>query len=163
MNQYFDHDPNASILEDIDYKEPEIAGRGFRLLAYLIDAIFVGVIAFIIINAMAFLGINNTILNYIYDDRVYSSENELIIDLIYLTIFITYGFILEGSPFQTTIGKRILNMKVCTTECESINFKIALKRNVAKFIPFAVLVILFNSRNQGLHDRMADTLVVKRS
>ena len=159
MDNYFDNNPNTSFLEDFENKEPEIAGRGLRLLAYLIDAVIFLVIIGILGAALAVIDPENPI--FTADDS--SLSYKLLDRLISTVIYVFFSAFLEGSSLQASLGKRILNLKVCDTEYRTINFKTALKRNAAKMIPFAVIAILFNDKNQGFHDQLADTLVVKRN
>jgi uncharacterized RDD family membrane protein YckC len=72
---------------------------------------------------------------------------------------------LESSKWQATVGKRVLNMKVTDLEGHRISFARATGRYFAKIISSLIFLIGYfmigwTRRKQGLHDKLADTLVV---
>lgn len=83
-----------------------------------------------------------------------------------LLVVMLYYAAMESSKFQGTIGKLVLGIKVTDVNGERITFSKALLRNLSKIISGAILMIgylmiLFDSKKQGLHDKIADTYVVK--
>jgi uncharacterized RDD family membrane protein YckC len=77
-----------------------------------------------------------------------------------------YHIIMEGSPKQGTYGKQILKIRVCDMQGEPITMSHAAGRNFAKVLSVLTLGVgylycFFNKQQQCLHDRVADTLVVK--
>lgn len=79
---------------------------------------------------------------------------------------IIYHIIMESSPKQATIGKRILNIKVCDTNGKRLSLLHSAGRNLAKALSvmtffIGYLLSFFNQKQQCLHDMVADTLVVK--
>jgi uncharacterized RDD family membrane protein YckC len=83
-----------------------------------------------------------------------------------LFVVMLYYATMESSKFQGTIGKLVMGIKVTDVNGERINFSKALLRNLSKIISGIVLMIgylmiLFDSKKQGLHDKIADTYVVK--
>jgi uncharacterized RDD family membrane protein YckC len=77
-----------------------------------------------------------------------------------------YHIVMEGSPKQGTYGKQILKIRVCDMQGEPITKSHAAGRNFAKVLSVLTLGIgylycFFNKQQQCLHDRVADTLVVK--
>src|SRR5215217_6616160 len=77
-----------------------------------------------------------------------------------------YHIIMECSLKQGTYGKQILQIRVCDTEGNRIGFGQAAGRNVAKVLSLLTvfigyLYIFFNKKQQGLHDVIAGTLVIK--
>lgn len=76
-----------------------------------------------------------------------------------------YYAILESSKMQATVGKRICGIRVTDLEGQPIGFVRASVRHWAKVLShFALfmgwIMAAFTSRNQGLHDLIARTLVV---
>jgi len=76
-----------------------------------------------------------------------------------------YFAICESSPWQATIGKLALGIRVTDLRGARISFPRALGRYAAKIVSFAVvfigvLMVAFTRRKQGLHDLMANTLVL---
>lgn len=83
-----------------------------------------------------------------------------------LLVVMLYYAAMESSKFQGTIGKLALGIKVTDVNGERITFSKALLRNLSKIISGVILMIgylmiLFDSKKQGLHDKIADTYVVK--
>jgi len=65
-----------------------------------------------------------------------------------------------------TLGKRALGMRVTTLDGDRISFARATGRHFAKYLSTIILLIgylmmVWDSRKQTLHDKMAETLVVK--
>ena len=97
---------------------------------------------------------------------------------LYLVIWIGYGAVLESSPWQATIGKRVTGLKVYSSEGGRIAFSRALGRNLVKDGPFFLMTplpggqllcvlwlgvhLLVMHRSpvyQAIHDRFAHTWV----
>lgn len=71
----------------------------------------------------------------------------------------------ESSPWQATIGKLALGIRVTDLQGRRIGFAHALGRYGAKLVSFlvlfiGVLMVAWTPRKQGLHDLMAGTLVL---
>lgn len=82
------------------------------------------------------------------------------------TITILYYAAMESSRYQATIGKIVLGVKVVDHNNQRLEFPRALLRNVSKILSgfilgIGYLMIIFDDRKQGLHDKIADTFVVK--
>ena len=78
-----------------------------------------------------------------------------------------YAASLEASPWQATIGKRWMGIKVTDAEGERISFMRATGRHLAKFLSalpcfLGFAVALFSSRGLTLHDRLAGTRVIRK-
>lgn len=79
---------------------------------------------------------------------------------------LVYHIVMESSPKQGTYGKQILKIKVCDMQGERISTSHAAGRNFAKVLSVLTLGIgylycFFNKQQQCLHDKVAETLVVK--
>ena len=77
-----------------------------------------------------------------------------------------YGAGLECSPSQATVGKRFMGLKVTDLHGERIGFLRASARYAAKYLSalpcfLGFIMALFSSRGLALHDRLADTRVVR--
>ena len=80
-------------------------------------------------------------------------------------IWVCYFALLESSPWQATLGKKALGIKVVDKNGNKITFLRALGRNAGKIVSSAILEIgfimaAFTQQKQALHDIMADCLVV---
>jgi uncharacterized RDD family membrane protein YckC len=83
------------------------------------------------------------------------------------TIFLLYFSAMESSQYQGTLGKIVMGIKVVDHNNQRLDFSRALLRNLSKVLSAFLLgigyiMIIFDSRKQGLHDKIADTYVVKQ-
>jgi len=76
-----------------------------------------------------------------------------------LVLAILYDGALTASNGQT-LGKRALKIKVVAETGENVTTGQAWGRALAKLIPFAQFVALFNNERKGIHDMVAHTRVV---
>jgi uncharacterized RDD family membrane protein YckC len=77
-----------------------------------------------------------------------------------------YYAIMESGADQATIGKKAVCLKVTNLNGERISFGQATGRYFGKILSGLILLIgylmmLWDDKNQTLHDKMANTLVVK--
>jgi uncharacterized RDD family membrane protein YckC len=82
-------------------------------------------------------------------------------------IIIAYFSLMESSKYRATIGKIALGIIVVDRHNEQLSFAKALLRNLSKIISAAIIgigyiMILFDERKQGLHDKIAETFVLKQ-
>lgn len=76
-----------------------------------------------------------------------------------------YFALMESGPGMATLGKRALNIKVTDMEGNRISFGRATGRYFAKILSMIILfigylMVLWDSKRQALHDKLANTLVV---
>jgi uncharacterized RDD family membrane protein YckC len=88
-------------------------------------------------------------------------------NLVVEALIVLYYSYMESSKYQATIGKLALGMKVTDVRQQPIDFSKALLRNLSKYLSQLILcigylMIIFDDRKQGLHDKIADTLVVNQ-
>lgn len=148
--------------------QPFIGYAGFwrRVGAYLIDAFLVQIVTFIAAFAAGMLiGIVGAATGNL--DMVQKVAGPLGF-LMGLIISIAYYAGLESSSWQATLGKIALDIEVTDLEGRRISFGRAVGRLFGKIpsgliLGIGFLMVAFTERKQGLHDMMADTLVVKTS
>jgi uncharacterized RDD family membrane protein YckC len=126
-------------------REMTYGGFWIRVLAYIIDGILVGIVV--------------GILTLTTDDAARNTVSTIVSWL--------YFAFMESSARQATFGKSLLNMQVTDEQGQRISFLRATGRHFAKFLSAIILLIgfimvAFDSRKQGLHDKLASTLVVQR-
>lgn len=139
----------------IDTPEQEIrvfryAGFWIRVGAYLIDAVILWVANFII----GLIGIGSIA----FDEYNYA------FNIISLTMGVLYFGFMESSERQGTLGKMAVGIKVGDEQGNRITFANALGRYFAKFISaillgIGFLMVAWDERKQGIHDKLADTYV----
>lgn len=86
----------------------------------------------------------------------------LFLSLLYWIFFASF----HASPLRATPGKLALGIKVVDLNGERIRFGRALARGLAEYLSALLLMIgyimaAFTDRKQGLHDFVADTLVIR--
>lgn len=77
-----------------------------------------------------------------------------------------YFALLESGRGQATLGKKVLGLKVVNLEGQQISFGQATGRHFGKILSAIILFIgylmmLWDDKKQTLHDKMANTLVIK--
>lgn len=85
--------------------------------------------------------------------------------LIWYAVVLLYFAILESTPLQATIGKLALGIRVTDGRGARLSFLHALGRSAARYLSYIIFCIGFlfaawTSRKQGLHDLIANTLVL---
>ena len=147
------------------------AGFWLRFVAFIIDAIVLGFIGFLItIPFAASLGLGG-----IMHGRPPMSPGEWVpvagmfgrFLLIRFVINWLYYALFESSAWQATLGKKALGLEVTDLQGRRINFGRASGRFFAKILSTIILfigffMIGFTSRKQGLHDILAGTLVMRK-
>ncbi|MDI1284699.1 MAG: RDD family protein [Reyranella sp.] len=132
-------------------------GFWIRLVAYIIDSVllsFVGaVIGGVFGGAMAIGGGNG--------DSISMGGG-----ILGLVIAWLYFALMESSERGATVGKMALGLRVVTDKGERLSFMNATGRYFAKILSALILcigfiMIAFTDRKRGLHDMIANTLVIK--
>jgi uncharacterized RDD family membrane protein YckC len=154
------------------------AGFWLRFVAYIIDYIIIWVAqSFIFVPILGILGLSFAsgmeaggadvdsaaavgMLAGIFAAMAATALLSAIIALLYWTL-------MESSKFQGTVGKIALGIKVTDMEGNKLDFVKALVRNLCKIISGLILFLGyimagFTDKKQGLHDMIANTLVVKK-
>jgi len=85
-----------------------------------------------------------------------------------ILVGLLYFAVMEAGTSQATFGKRALGLKVTNIAGERISFLNAVGRNAGKWVSDIIIFIgyfmmLWDDKNQTLHDKMAGTLVVKNN
>lgn len=89
---------------------------------------------------------------------------------VYYVIAIVGGWLYfalqESGSAQATLGKKALGIKVVDENGGQLSFGAASGRHFAKFLSGLILyigylMVLWDSRKQGLHDKIAGTLVIE--
>lgn len=148
------------------------AGFWIRFVAYIIDAIILSIVNFVIVMPfLAALGFSAFNINSMNEDQVaemmaYLTGAGLVIQGAQLVVGLLYFALMESSAKQGTIGKIALGLKVTDTAGARINFGQAALRYLGKIVSVMTLLIgfiiaAFHAKKQALHDMIAGTYVVK--
>lgn len=136
----------------------EYAGFWKRFAASIIDGILLWIASFIV----------GFIIASVFYDVDYEDYESAVIAILYLAAIILYWLYyatMESSSKQATLGKMALGIVVTDNKGSRISFGRATGRYFAKIISTLILLIgyimiAFTERKQGLHDMIAETLVV---
>ncbi|MBI2590329.1 MAG: RDD family protein [Candidatus Blackburnbacteria bacterium] len=131
-------------------------GFGRRFVAWILDAIILGVVGWIVgLLLGGVLGFQNTATTLVS-----------IGNLISLVIWIGYAVFYQASVGQT-LGKKVMGIKVVDAQGKTPNMlTFFLREIVGKMVSGIILgigylMVLWDSRKQALHDKIASTYVVK--
>jgi uncharacterized RDD family membrane protein YckC len=129
-------------------KRLQYAGFWIRVVAYFLDSIL--------------LGIGNVIVIFVFDD-----PESIAPSFISIAIGLLYFGLMESSENQASLGKMAVGIRVGNERGERITLANALGRYLGKILSALVLCIGFmmvgwDDRKQGLHDKLADTVVYYR-
>jgi uncharacterized RDD family membrane protein YckC len=77
-----------------------------------------------------------------------------------------YFALMESSAWQATFGKRVLGLRVTDEHGKRLTLARAVGRHCSRLfcyvtLYFGYLMIMLTARGQGLHDKVARTLVVR--
>jgi uncharacterized RDD family membrane protein YckC len=147
-----------------DFQTPSYAGFWLRFAAYLIDAILLG----LVLVPMGFiLGVL-----LIATDNVNNEDLALLVNMlsnvISLVVDWLYSSLLESSPWQATVGKKLVGIRVTDMNGNRIGFGQATGRHFGKILSSLICLIgfimaAFTEKQQALHDMLAGTLVLSGS
>ncbi|MDH3708556.1 MAG: RDD family protein [Cyclobacteriaceae bacterium] len=151
----------------------EYAGFLMRLLAYFIDAIILSfALGIFWVILMAVLGVGTDAFADFDDPENFAAEmmaGSLIFAASIGSVVVVwlYYALMESGKNQATLGKMVLNLKVTDMNGGPISFGRATGRYFGKIISGAILyigyiMIAFTDKQQGLHDMIANCLVVKK-
>jgi len=123
------------------------AGFWIRTIAYLMDAIGVGIVSSVISSMLS-------------RDPTASSSLNLLLGLAY------FAYFWSAQGGGQTLGMRVFNLKVIRTDGSALTLTQALIRYVGLFVSFVCLAIgviwvAFDADKQGWHDKIAGTYVVR--
>jgi len=131
----------------------EYAGFWIRVVAYILDIIVLSIV----------IGI----LAVTFGAAAIMTENFGLLIVIYLMFFVlVYGYftVMESSAKQATLGKMAVGIKVGDERGNRITTMNALGRALGKILSGLILyigyiMVGFDSKKQGLHDKLANTVV----
>jgi len=129
---------------NLEQRSLRYAGFWIRVVAWILDGVLLAVAGYIV--------------------EIFFGSMDGIYSLLPLALNVAYFALMESSTNQATLGKMAVGIKVGNPQGDPISFVNATGRFFAKFISAMILLIGFlmvawDDRNQGLHDKMADTVV----
>jgi len=166
--------PKSDMASEQDGPRTEFAGYAAfwrRFGAWLIDGVVMGLIAVLVtvVSGFAIAFLSGFVIGLKWgkiDAEELGWISALAGVVIGIAASIFYPVVMESSALQATVGKMALGVKVTDLHGRRISFGRALGRFAGKIVSFLILSIgfimaAFTEKQQGLHDMMAATLVMK--
>lgn len=160
--------PQAEVRDSVAATESELAGRGERFAAAMLD----GIIVLVAIGGPLLIGADLATLGKESFYEGISAVGGSLAGLASLALLIATVYLVKTNG--QTIGKKVVGIKVVRTDFSPASLgRIFWLRNIVNGIPGAIpvvgnvyglidhLLIFFGERRQCVHDKIADTLVVK--
>lgn len=148
---------------------PSVQYGGFwrRFLATLIDGVVLWITYSLV--SILFLPTSFFVVNSHMSETQAVEVGMAFLKIALIEAVIGWGYYagMESSSSQATLGKMALGMRVTDLECQRISFMRATGRYFGKTLSTLILyigfiMVGFTDKKQGLHDKLADTLVVKK-
>lgn len=131
-------------------------GFWIRVVAYIIDVILVGLVLSVVMGIFGLRQVNTEDL----------SDIDPTVNLLTILVFWLYFALLESSERGATVGKMAMGLRVVTGEGKRLTFLNATGRFFARILSGAIfcigyIMVAFTDRKRGLHDMIANTVVIK--
>jgi len=159
---------------EIKTAEVRYAGFWIRFVAYLIDGIAISIVT----STVFFIFYFHSFREIMAQQQEMISNQEIPDPFIIISMFapiIFFSFIihwlyyslLESSKNQATLGKMALDLMVTDINGNRISFARATGRYFGKILSGMIMCIgyimaAFTDKKQALHDKLADTLVIRK-
>lgn len=148
----------------------DYAGFWLRLAAHIIDHFIISfVLGAIVSFTMLIMGISAGIFEDLDNPatQMIFLSFSLVIGSAAMIVTWLYYAMMESSSYQGTLGKMALSIKVTNMEGQKITFAQATGRFFGKILSTFILyigyfMIGFTEKKQGLHDILAQCLVLKK-
>ena len=145
----------------------QLADGGKRFIAFLIDAIILGVVSTIlfgILGAVGFMGASTAETSDSAGIMAAMAGAGLLVQLVSIAIQVGYFTYFESSERQGTIGKSAMGLIVADENGNRLDTQKALIRNIMRLISGMICLIgylmaFFTEKKQTLHDIVAKTNV----
>ncbi|WP_050753998.1 RDD family protein [Pseudobacteroides cellulosolvens] len=126
----------------------------------------------LILFFLIFTDIKDAFIKYLDNPRDFQARQDFLFNYrnkirdISTLIFIVYSIIFEASPFQGTLGKVLLKIKVSNIDGSRITIGKSVIRNIFKLVSgfiicIGLIMVAITKNKQGLHDIVAKTVVLK--
>ncbi len=144
------------------------AGFFIRMLAIIIDILIINALFLLISFSLDYLLTKTLPLYGITDEELITNIVGGVIYFSYLVFFPTY-FIFFTYKYGKTPGKKIMGIEIISTCGDKITLAQTIKREFLGKILSGMLLgagffmVIFSKNKQGLHDKIAKTLVVYKN
>lgn len=152
---------------------PELASCWRRLLAFAVDLLVLLpgclIMAWCWINVFQIRLPAGRLPLFDYLTQLHLQHDPLVLGGLLVLIFLVGGYFLVGHLLGgTSVGMRLLGIAVVPASGEDLGMGTATARVLSTLLSAAYFLlgflwIAFDDRRQGLHDKIADTLVIRRN
>lgn len=139
-----------------------IAGIGWRILALFIDFILLGIVVELVAVKFGWLKLPAD-LEHI---TMPSADEAMIIQGMFLGLYLIYNTLLELTPWKGGVGKKICGLRVVDANGQNLSFFKSAGRNlgvilsiILSYIPF--LSVFINEHKQAWYDKLTDAYMIK--
>lgn len=147
----------------ISYDKDRVVYAGFfvRLAAFLLDSILVTVVLFIFKFIVWIMKLSMG--DMIFFKPILFQYNAF--DILFYILTTGY-FVLTTYFCGATMGKSLMKLKVVDADGQKLNFmSVLIRETVGRYLSTVIICVGyfmagFDNRKQGLHDKIADTLVI---
>lgn len=142
----------------------EYASALSRLMAFVIDRLALSVITNLVFQQL--LGLPFEINTDTFWVGVSAGSGMLAYTVLREMAILAYFSGMESSKYRATLGKIVMGIQVTDYDRAPITFARAMVRNLSKYLSAIILgigyiMIIFDTNKQGLHDKIAETIVVR--
>ena len=136
------------------------AGFLVRLVSYIVDSFIIGILL-LVLNVPKF--ILNMVGVSILDTKVLF--NFSVLEII-LYLFSVIYFVVLTYYYGKTVGKKVMKIKVISSEKEKLSFwNVVYREVIGKYLSgllcgIGYLTVIFDNKKRAVHDMLCDTLVV---
>jgi uncharacterized RDD family membrane protein YckC len=146
----------------------QYAGWQRRAVAAFIDGLIwtaIEIVIFVVLFAVGVVDTSDATADPGTAEYAHYAAVSLVFSVAFFAAYFAYFAIMESSSKQATVGKMVLGIIVTDAEGKRISFGRAVGRNLGKIVSQIILcigylMIAFTQKKQGLHDIMANCLVV---
>jgi uncharacterized RDD family membrane protein YckC len=137
-----------------------------RIAASTIDSLIISIFVFVIAFVFTFLFIMGNV--YLNIDPIILEIIENLSNFIIFILAVLFLPIQQASKHQATFGMRLFGIKIYNADLKKANFWILLGRHLSMGVLFTLtlgisgLMIIWTKRKQGLHDKVARTIVCRQ-
>jgi len=162
----------AEYFESLGYifpTEENLAGFGWRALAFLIDYFMIGICVMYLAVSQSWIVLPAPTATLESSMKsMFSQRSFQYTELAFAIIFVTYNILFELMPTRGTIGKRLFSMRVVDEDGDRLTFIRSLVRSIGLLTGFNIfgliiaIVSFFLSKNrQAWYEQVTKTYVVR--
>ncbi len=156
-SEYFIAAPRRKMIRE--YNASSLAGPGRRCSAFLLDYIL----------TLLLPSVTLVLAVYIKRRWMAPAAANVVVTIGYLATaaLVFFNYVYFYARYGQSFGKRFIGIRVVKVNGEPMDYKTAVLRHIAGYTlsifccGLGVLWILFDGRQQGWHDKLAKTVVVK--